>query len=61
MVWGGISSRGATPLVFIKGGVGAEKYIKILEECLLTTMNFLCPDGFIFQQDNAPAHRANIT
>ncbi len=61
MVWGGISSRGATPLIFIQGGVNAEKYIKILEEGLLTTMNFLYPDGFIFQQYNAPAHRANIT
>jgi hypothetical protein len=61
MVWGGISSRNATPLVFIKGGVVAEKYIKVLVEGLLSTMNFLYPDGFIFQRDNVPAHRANIT
>jgi transposase len=61
MVWGGISSRGATPLIFVKGSIDAKNYIKILEEGLISTMNFLYPEGFIFQQDNAPSHRAKIT
>jgi hypothetical protein len=60
MVWGAISSRGATPLIFIKGSVNSQKYIKILEEALISTMDFLYPDGYIFQQDNAPCHKSRI-
>jgi len=58
MVWGGISTRGSTPLIFIEGSVDTQKYIEILEEGLIKTMDILYPDGYVFQQDNAPSHKS---
>ena len=61
MVWGAISERGTTPLCFIKGTVNSEKYIEIMNECLLETMSCLYPDGWTFQQDNASCHVSKKT
>ena len=59
-VWGGISARGKTSLAIVDGTVDARKYCEILEEHLLDfATNF--PNGWRFQQDNAPPHRAKIT
>lgn len=60
MVWGGISSRGKTSLAFVNGTINARKYCGILEGHLLEFATHL-PDGWRFQQDNAPPHRAQIT
>ena len=58
--WGGISARGKTSLVFVDGTIDARKYCEILQQHLLEfATNF--PDGWRFQQDNAPPHRAKIT
>jgi hypothetical protein len=59
MVRSAISSRGATPLIFIKGSVNSQKYIEILEAFISTT-DFLYPDGYIFQQDKASCHKSRI-
>lgn len=58
--WGGISSRGKTSLVFVEGTIDAHKYCEILEEHLLE-FSTKFPDGWRFQQDNAPPHRAKVT
>jgi hypothetical protein len=59
-VWGGISSRGKTSLAFVDGTIDARKYCEILEQHLLEfATNF--PDGWRFQQDNAPPHQAKTT
>lgn len=58
MVWGGISVRGVTPLVLIKGTVNTDRYLLILEEAMIPTMSALYPDGYVFQQDNAPCHKS---
>ena len=56
MVWGAISLRGVTPLAIIHGSVDSVKYQDILDGHLLSTMRELYPEGFVFQQDNAPCH-----
>lgn len=60
MVWGGISARGTTTIHLCKGSITADKYQKILDENM-ESMQILYPEGFIFQQDNAPAHKARST
>jgi hypothetical protein len=61
MVWGGISYRGNTCLKVINGSVKKEDYMQIMDECLLENSNCLYPDGWIYQQDNAPPHVAVLT
>ena len=61
MVWGGITSAGKTDLVIINGNLTAQRYInEVLQPHLLP---FLAHqrNNLVFQQDNAPAHRAIIT
>jgi len=55
--WGGISARGATSLHIYKDTLNASRYEDILEEHI-PEMQALYPEGFLFQQDNLPAHRA---
>jgi hypothetical protein len=59
-VWGGISSRGKTSLAIVDGTIDARKYCKVLEE-YLPKLAAKFPDGWRFQHDNAPPHRAKIT
>ena len=61
MVWGGISTRGKTPLKVARGSINADRYQDILEECLIQEMDTLYPDGWVLQQDNASAHTARST
>lgn len=62
MVWGCFSAKGVGKLHFIEGTVNAEKYVKILEEHLLTSVPMLTTfDEFVFQQDGASCHTAKFT
>jgi len=61
MVWGGISDRGATPVAFVEGPINSDKYIEIMDEYLVRTMNALYPDGWTYQQDNATCHTSRMT
>lgn len=58
MVWGCMTQFGFGRLVRIEGKVNAEKYVSILEEGLLPTLDdhFLLPSDIIFQQDNDRKH-----
>lgn len=58
MVWGSMSARGVGKLHFIDGLVNTTKYLNILEESLLPTMEETLVSGeeFIFQQDGASCH-----
>jgi transposase len=58
MVWAAISSSGERKIVFIKGKINADSYIKTLNEHLLS-MDAI--ENCIFMQDGAPAHRSNKT
>jgi len=59
-VWGGICTRGTTPLKLINGIMKAEDYRQILIHHAIPGGKKLLGDGFVFQQDNDPKHTANI-
>jgi tRNA A37 threonylcarbamoyladenosine biosynthesis protein TsaE len=61
MVWGGISMRGNTDIAIIDGSVNSDKYIDTMEEYLSWTLGVLYPDGWVYQQDNAPPHKSKKT
>ena len=60
-IWGGISMRGATPLVLFTGIMNADKYIEILKHGLLPFIDAKFPDKkYRFQQDNDPKHVSRV-
>ena len=64
MFWGCIGPNGVGRLVFCKDSVNATKYIAILQNNFLQSIEKMIGDDgrpFIIQQDNAPPHRAKIT
>jgi hypothetical protein len=58
MIWGTCSWRGPGALTFLERGtmMNADKYIEVLSEKLVDTMNN--SGSTVFQQDNAPCHKA---
>ena len=61
MVWGCFTQNKLGPLVRLEGRVTAQVYIEMLEENLLPFINNLeNKNDYIFQEDNAPIHTANI-
>lgn len=60
MVWGCMSSAGVGRLYFVEGIVNAKKYIDILQNQLLPSLNEMQSphNEVIFQQDGAPCHTA---
>ncbi|GFW67318.1 hypothetical protein TNCV_2595511 [Trichonephila clavipes] len=59
MVWGCMSSHGVGRLHIVSGTVKAMDYIEILQNKLLpTARDLLGNQSWIFQDDNAPCHRA---
>ncbi|GFV85186.1 transposable element Tcb1 transposase [Trichonephila clavipes] len=61
MVWGCMSSHGVGRLYIVGGTVKAMDYIEILQNKLLpTARDLLGNQSWIFQDDNAPCHRAKV-
>ncbi|GFX13420.1 transposable element Tcb1 transposase [Trichonephila clavipes] len=61
MVWGCMSSYGVGRLHIVRGTVKALDYFEILQNKLLpTARNLLGNQSWIFQDDNAPCHRAKV-
>lgn len=58
MVWGCMTQFSFERLVRIQGKMDAEKYVSILEDGLLHTLDdhFLLPSNILFQQDNDRKH-----
>jgi transposase len=63
MTWACITSKGVGRLIKIDGIMTAEKYIDILEEGLLGTMedHDILPSSSLFMHDNDPKHTAKRT
>ncbi|GFV14389.1 DUF4817 domain-containing protein [Trichonephila clavipes] len=61
MVWVCVSSHGVGRLHIVRGTVKSMDYIEILENKLLPTARDLFGNqSWIFQDDNAPCHRAKV-
>jgi inhibitor of nuclear factor kappa-B kinase subunit alpha len=64
MVWGGICKRGKLPLVFIEKGVKINAiYYKteVLQKVVKPSVERMYgSDHYVFQQDGAPSHTANV-
>lgn len=61
MVWGTFSWHGRAPLVVFEGIVDSNDYLSLLKRELLPEVRRIFPEGrAIFQDDNAPIHRAKI-
>lgn len=59
MFWGCISILGPGPLIPITGNLNGTKYIDIIEQHLLPHVEaWFGNDPFLYQQDNAPCHKA---
>ncbi|GFW80042.1 transposable element Tcb1 transposase [Trichonephila clavipes] len=61
MVWGCLSSHGVGRLHIVSGTVKAMECIEILQNKFLpTARDLLGNQSWIFQDDNAPCHRAKV-
>lgn len=60
-VWGAISFQGCGPLVLINGNLDGEGYLDLFRYRLRRLYPGLYNGDQIFQDDNAPAHRARVT
>ena len=58
MFWGFITSHGRGKIVPVEGNINLTKYISILTSQLLPFLGDN-EERFIFQQNNAPCHKAN--
>ncbi len=58
MVWGCFSRAGVGDLVLVEGSMDQVKYLEVLEEHMLPSAHRLVGANFIYQQDNAPCHKA---
>lgn len=61
MVWGAISGKGKLYLDVLEESVTGETYSCFLHQRALPAIRKICQKSYIFMQDNAPAHRANLT
>lgn len=63
MVWGCITGNGVGELIRIDGNIDTTKYIKILGDGLIKTIekHDINEKKVIFQQDNAPPHKSKTT
>lgn len=62
-VWGGVGWRGVTPLKLVRGGLNAAKYQQEIVNDIRHVARQVAPSRcrILFQQDQAPAHRAATT
>lgn len=59
MVWGAMSASGTMELQVVKGRMNSSGYVKMLKDASLKDEGVrLCGENWIYQQDNAPIHKA---
>ena len=62
MIWGCITWHGVGTITAVEGNINAQKYQQILDDNLCPVIAQHFPnDQYIFQDDNAPVHRARST
>jgi transposase len=62
MIWGCMTYNGLGDACRLQQGLDSQLYVKVLQDYLIASRNYrgLNPAKFIFQQDNAKVHTANI-
>ena len=58
MVWGMLTSSGPGPLYRVRGSMNAEQYSHVIKNIMSPSARNLFGNNYIFQQDNAPCHKA---
>jgi hypothetical protein len=61
MVWGAFSASGKSKISFLEGNQTAHHYIRTLKDYLIPFLWGDNPEDSVFQQDNAPIHKAGVT
>jgi transposase len=61
MVWAGFTSKAKTEICFVDTRLNSSGYCRLLNNHLLNFMSQYPDQDLIFQQDNAPCHRAIST
>jgi len=61
MIWVGFCYWSKTPVIFINTTMNSQGYINLLRQHLIPFANANYNIDYIFQQDNAPCHRAQKT
>lgn len=60
MVWGAITSKGPIELVVLNGRQKAINYLELLKNQKIKMAEKMETNSFVFQQDNAAIHTANV-
>lgn len=60
MIWGAFSWNGQSEICFIDARLKALYYQKILKKHLVDIGEKIVGENWVFQQDNAPVHRAKV-
>ena len=60
MIWGAISSTGVVDLKVIEGRQDSKGYLNLLKDAKTKISQVMGDEKWIFQQDNAAIHTANI-
>lgn len=60
MVWGAMTAFGVGEIILLEGSVNAEKYMEIINNGVVSTIDQLSQykQSIMFQDDSAPCHRA---
>lgn len=61
MTWVAFGYRERSPICFITHKMIAENYVELLENVLIDFAETNYGNNFVFQQDNAPIHKARLT
>lgn len=61
MIWGMLLPSGQLHYVEVPGTLNSAKYIKLLKDFALPIITAKLDEGWLLQQDNAPAHAAGAT
>ena len=58
-IWGAFSKRGTAALVYVKGKMESDEYMKVLEKSLLPFVSDKHVQHYLLQQDNTRIHTSN--
>ena len=58
MIWGCIAYECVGTLTVVDGNINAQKYIEVIDNFVIA--RHFPDDNYVFQEDNAPMHRARV-